>query len=541
MTSSALDLRDRDALFDALGAQTFDVAIIGGGITGAGVARDAALRGLSVALVEARDFASGTSSRSSKMIHGGLRYLAQGDLALVREAASERKVVQAIAPYLAVETPFVIPARSPAAIARLRAGLWTFEKLGGVPKSRAHQVWSAAELAGREPAMDVSGLAGAVVYPEYLTNDARLTLANVRSAAAAGAVVVNYAEVCGVILEGARAVAVEVADRTQSGAVRRTRLSARVIVNAAGPWVDGVRAMESAGAGPRLALSRGIHLVVPRGRAAVERTLIVPAGGGRSIFVVPKGQSTYIGTTDTFYPAAEVWPPITAEDADYLLTAANARLAGPSIERSDITAAWSGVRPLVSEPGKGASETSRRDEIWTGPGGVLSIAGGKLTAYRRMAERVADKVEAALGRSATRSQTARLPLVGGETAPEAVRAQLTGQGLDPAAAERLVGLYGAEAHELSAGPAAEAAHAVLCEGALTLEDYWVRRSARAWFDPAGGLAALAPAAEAMAPLLDWSQDQVADEIAHCRARRAFDLAGLIAVAAPTPEDLTLGK
>ena len=546
MAGANLDLRDRDALFDALAAQTFDVAIIGGGITGAGVARDAALRGLSVALVEARDFASGTSSRSSKMIHGGLRYLAQGDLALVREAASERKVVQAIAPYLAVETPFVIPARNAGAIAKLRAGLWTFEKLGGVPKSRAHQVWSAAELAKREPAMDVSGLAGAIVYPEYLTNDARLTLANVRSAAAAGALVVNYAEVCSVVLEGARAVALEVTDRTPGGDARRARLSARVIVNSAGPWVDGVRAMESAGAGPRLALARGVHLVIPRARAAVERTLILPAGGRRSIFVVPKGHATYIGTTDTFYPAAEVWPPITGEDADYLLTAANARLAGPPIKRSDVTAVWSGVRPLVSEPGKGAEETSRRDEMWTGPGGILSIAGGKLTAYRRMAERVADKVEAALGRSPTPSQTAGQPLVGGETAPEAVRAQLVRQGLDRVAAERLLGLYGAEAPGLVAGPAAEAAHAVLSEGALTLEDYWVRRGARAWFDPDGGLTALAPAAAAMAPLLGWSTERVAGEIAHCRSRRAADLDSLtpnedMASTGPAPADLTLGK
>jgi glycerol-3-phosphate dehydrogenase len=538
LTNSALDLRDRDTLFDALAAQTFDVAIIGGGITGAGVARDAALRGLSVALVEARDFASGTSSRSSKMIHGGLRYLAQGDLALVREAASERKVVQAIAPYLAVETPFVIPARNAGSIAKLRAGLWTFEKLGGVPRSRAHQVWSASELGEREPAVDVSGLAGAVVYPEYLTNDARLTLANVRSAAAAGALVLNYAEVCNVIVEGARAVAVEVADRTQGGETRRVRLSARVIVNAAGPWVDAVRAMESAGAAPRLALSRGVHLVIPRARAAVDRTLIVPAGGGRSIFVVPKGEATYIGTTDTFHPAAEVWPPITAEDAAYLLDAANARLAGRPIERSDITGAWSGVRPLVGEPGKGASETSRRDEMWTGPGGILSVAGGKLTAYRRMAERVVDKVEAVLGRPHARSQTAGLPLVGGETAPAAVRAQLVGPGLDPAAAERLLGLYGAEAPGLTAGPAAEAAHAVLNEGALTLEDYWARRSARAWFDPDGGLSALVPAAEVMAPLLGWSADRMQAEIDQCRSRRASDLTSLTGVAA---RDLTAGK
>ncbi|HEY2481742.1 MAG TPA: glycerol-3-phosphate dehydrogenase/oxidase, partial [Caulobacteraceae bacterium] len=445
MASPDLDLRRREALFEALASGVFDVAIIGGGITGAGVARDAALRGLTVALVEAGDFAYGTSSRSSKMIHGGLRYLAQGDLALVREAASERKIVQAIAPHLAVETPFVIPARSAAAIARLRAGLWTFEKLGGVPRAKAHHLWSAAELGEREPALDATGLAGAVVYPEYLTNDARLTLANVRSAVAAGALALNYAKVEGIIVEGGRAVGLEVADVSPSGAARRVRLSARVIVNAAGPWVDAVRAMEAAGGAPRLALSRGVHLVIPRRRAPVERTVIVPAGGGRSIFVVPKGEATYIGTTDTFHPDAETWPPITRADADYLLAAANARLAGPPITLSDIVAAWSGVRPLVGEAGKGASETSRRDEIWTGPAGVLSIAGGKLTAYRRMAERVVDRVEAALGRTPSPCRTARLPLVGGEVSPEAVRRQLQDQGLGDVAVQRLTGLYGAEA------------------------------------------------------------------------------------------------
>ncbi len=545
MASTALDLRDRDAAFDALAAQTFDVAIIGGGITGAGVARDAALRGLSVALVEAGDFASGTSSRSSKMIHGGLRYLAQGDLALVREAASERKIVQAIAPHLAVETPFVIPARSAASIARLRAGLWTFERLGGVPKSKAHQVWSAAELKAQEPALDATGLAGAVVYPEYLTNDARLTLANVRSAVAAGAVAVNYAKVTAIAVEGGKAIGLEVADQTPGGAARRVRLSARVIVNAAGPWVDAVRAMETPSARPRLALSRGVHLVIPHGRAPVRRTLIVPAGGGRSIFVVPKGEATYIGTTDTFHPDAEAWPPITAADAGYLLEAANARLAGP-ISLSDIVAAWSGVRPLVGEAGKGASETSRRDELWTGPAGVLSIAGGKLTAYRRMAERVADKVEAALGRPPSVCETAKRSLVGGDTPPDRIRAQLQSQGVGASAAERLVGLYGAEAPDLTAGPAAEAAHAVRSEGALTLEDYWVRRSSRAWFDPDGGLAALAPAAAAMAPLLGWTAERVASEIAHCRSRRATDLDFLtpvqeMALASPESRDLTTGK
>jgi glycerol-3-phosphate dehydrogenase len=346
----------------------------------------------------------------------------------------------------------------------------------------------------------------------------------VRSAAAAGALAVNYAKVVAIVVEGGKAVGLVVVDVSPDGAARQARLSARVIVNAAGPWVDVVRAMEAADAWPRLALSRGVHLVIPRRRAPVERTVIVPAGGGRSIFVVPKGEATYIGTTDTFHPDAEAWPPITAADADYLLAAANARLAGPPIMLSDIAATWSWVRPLVSEAGKGASETSRRDELWTGPAGVLSIAGGKLTAYRRMAERVADKVEAALGRPARACQTARQPLVGGETAPEQVCAHLESQGVTGPAAERLIGLYGAEAVGLVGGPAAEAAHAVLCEGALTLEDYWVRRSGRAWFDPDGGLKALPQAANAMAPLLGWSAGRMQAEIDQCQRRRAADLA-----------------
>jgi glycerol-3-phosphate dehydrogenase len=526
MTNAALDLRHRDALFGALEAEVFDLAIIGGGITGAGVARDGALRGLRVALVEAGDFASGTSSRSSKMIHGGLRYLAQGDLALVREAAGERKAVQAIAPHLAIETPFIIPARNAAAIARLRAGLWTFEKLGGVPRSRAHQLWSRADLAAREPAIVANDLAGAVVYPEYLTNDARLTLANVRSAGAAGALAVNYARAEAFVFDSGRAVAIEVADRAPGGQGRRARLAAAVIVNAAGPWVDALRALEAADAAPRLALSRGVHLVVPRARAPISRTVIITAADRRGVFAVPRGAVTYIGTTDTFDPHAQTWPPITRQDTDYLLAAVNTRLAGPPLSRDDIVAAWSGLRPLVGQAGKhSASEVSRRDEVWTGPAGVIAIAGGKLTAYRAMAERVVDQAETALGRRPTPCRTAREPLIGGEAAPDGVRAALIRDGAAEADADRRVGLYGSEASAVGVGPAAEAQWAVLNEGALTLEDYWVRRGARAWFDPDAGLAALAPAANAMAPLLGWSPERTAEEIEGCEQRRETDLAG----------------
>jgi len=520
--SDRLDLRDRDGLFTAIDGARFDVAVIGGGITGAGVARDAAMRGLSVALIEAEDFASGTSSRSSKMIHGGLRYLPMGDIALVREAASERKAVQAIAPHLARETPFVIPARTAATVAKLRAGLWAFEKLGGVPKSRKHEVWSQAELKDREPAIAADGLAGAVAYPEYLTDDARLTLANVRSATAHGATCLNHARVEAIVTEGGRATGLVVVD----GAGRRSRLFARAIVNAAGPWVDAVRALEEPVAAPRLKLSKGVHIVVDRNRLPVNRTVIMAAADRRSVFAVPKGRATYLGTTDAFYEGADLWPRIDQADADYLIEAATRSFATPPLRLADITSAWSGVRPLVAEEGKAASEVSRKDEVWVGPAGVISIGGGKLTAYRRMAERVVDRIEEALGRKPSVCRTAEAALPGGDVDVQAARTAIERGGLSPLDADRLVCLYGAEAAGIAADGAdvaAEARQAVLAEGALTLEDYWVRRSARAWFAEGGGLADLAPAAAAMAPLLGWSGAERASQIAACEAIHAKNM------------------
>ena len=514
--SGALDFRDRGKLFDALEESAFDLLVIGGGVTGAGVARDAAMRGLKVALVEARDFASGTSSRSSKMIHGGLRYLAQGELGLVREAASERKAVETIAPHLARRTPFVIPAHSRPGIAKLNAGLWAFEKLGGVQKDRKHEVWSKTELAEKEPTVDTSDLAGAVVYPEYLTDDSRLTLANVRSAVAFGAVVINYAPVQEIVLVGGKAAGAVVGDAL-SLSEPRARVAAKVVVNAAGPWVDALRHLEDGQAPARLVLTKGVHLVVPRDKLPVERTVIFPAADKRSVFAVPKGQMTYLGTTDTFYETADYWPRIEAADVDYLLAAAAARFRCEPLKPGDITSAWSGVRPLVAEEGKSPSDISRHDEVWTGPHGVISIAGGKLTAYRRMAERITDTVQEALGLKVTPSQTAELPLIGGDVDVEAMKIRLIHNELTGQEAARLVQLYGSESPQAMGGPEAEAHRAVLWEGAVMLEDYWVRRSARAWFDPDGGMAALEPASIEMAGLLGWSEDERMRQIGACRA------------------------
>ncbi|HEX6859053.1 MAG TPA: glycerol-3-phosphate dehydrogenase/oxidase [Caulobacteraceae bacterium] len=508
-----LDFRDRSKVFAALEADRFDLLVVGGGVTGAGIARDAAMRGLKVALVEARDFASGTSSRSSKMIHGGLRYLAQGDLALVREAASERKAVERIAPHLTKMTYFVVPARNAAGIVKLNAGLWTFEKLGGVAKDRKHESWNAEELAKNEPALRTDDLAGAIVYPEYLTDDARLTLANIRSATVHGAVVASYAPVTDFLTEGGKVVGAVIGDALGNCGAR---VRAKVVVNAAGPWVDALRRLEDQAAPERLALTKGIHLVLPGAKLPISRTIVISTPDKRSIFAVPKRGMTYIGTTDTFYETPDYWPRIEAADVDYLIEAVAARFTTPKLTRADFTSAWSGVRPLVAEEGKSPSDISRKDEIWTGPHGVLSIAGGKLTAYRQMAQDVVDMAQKTLGQKPAKSLTATTSLVGGDLNVDRMTARLR-QTMDEHAAERLVQLYGAEAPEAVGGPEVEARRAVLREGALMLEDYWARRSARAWFDPDGGFGALEPASRVMGELLGWSAQEREQQIAACRA------------------------
>jgi glycerol-3-phosphate dehydrogenase len=580
VTGGALALRDRDGAFAALSARQFDVLVVGGGITGAGIARDAAMRGLHTALVDAGDLAAGTSSRSTKLVHGGLRYLAQGDFAIVREAARERQAVRRIAPHLAVPTPVVVPARSRVELAKLALGLHAFDRLGAVEPGERHATWSRRRLAAQVPLLDSDGLAGAGVYPEYITDDARLVVANARSAAAHGACVVTYAAVTAFTPAVGRVDGATVRG-TLAGEAREAHVRARVVVNAAGPWVDVVRRCEDAAAARRLMLTKGIHIVVRRSRLPLTQSLLTAAPDGRSVFVVPRGRCLYIGTTDTFHAQPEYWPAITGADADYLLATAAATFVPPALERADVIAAWAGLRPLLQQPGRAPSEASRRDEMVEGSRGVITIAGGKLTAYRRMAERVVDRCQERLGLRARHARTGDEPLPGGDFTGSvtslARRLEAAGAGVDDA--ERLARLYGGEAAALLAAaqratatresesalqtpPAmsaaveaatarvhasaaaraaassaaaaraagalaeAEAAHAVLQEGACTLEDWWLRRSSRGLFDDDGGLAVLPAAATRMGTLLGWSEAEGARQVEHCRALRTRNLAAL---------------
>jgi glycerol-3-phosphate dehydrogenase len=526
----SLDLRNRQAIFAALRDGGVDVLVIGAGITGCGVARDASMRGLQVALVDAGDIGAGTSSRSSKLIHGGLRYLAMGDLFVVREAAIERRTLRRIAPHLAVTMPMVIPVRGRLELTKMRTGMWTYEKLGDVPPHERHEVWDLGRLRQEEPRVVTQVVTGAVVYPEYVTDDARLTLANARSAFANGARIATYASAVRMIHEDHRVVGAIVRG-TLPGESEEVEVRARVVVNAAGPWVDAVRCLEDPKAERKLQLTKGIHLVVPRARLPIRHTVIMPTPDQRSIFAVPREKIVYIGTTDTFFPQPEYWPEIGRDDVDYLLTTVNQAFGVEPIRDEDILATWSGLRPVLWAEGKKPSEISRRHEILEGPGGLLTVAGGKLTSYRSMAERVVDLCQRRLGRDLTPATTAEEPLPGGDFSGtfEELRSFVEAQGLDLREAERVIRLYGRETFAVFSeqkGLAAEVQQAVLNEGALTLEDYWFRRSGRARFSTEAGPDVLAEAAEHMGEWLGWSDEERERQIQDCRSKRDFEMSFL---------------
>jgi len=531
-------------------ADTFDIAIIGGGITGAGIARDAAQRGLAVALLEKGDFASGTSSKSSRMIHGGLRYLRQRHVHLVRESLVERGVLLRLAPHLVHPMPYLLPVYEGGANKRfvLRAGLTAYDLLAGRRRLQRHRSLSREALERAEPAIRTDGLQGGFRYFDCLVNDARLTLATARSAARDHAAVASYVEATGVLSEGGRVTGVHFTDRLNGST---GTLRAHVVVAAAGPWTDQVRAL--AGAPPILRPTKGIHVVVGHARLPVSNAVAF-AFRDRMLFAVPYGDYTYIGTTDTDYPGDPGQARVETDDVAYVIEAANSAFT-VDLSPDDVLSTWAGVRPLVYEEGT-PSDVGRDYEIQVGPEGFITIAGGKLTTYRAMAEDLVDGVvrqEARrLGGARPPCRTASTTLPGGdldrfERYREATAAALEeGWGLSRQAAYHLPDTYGTEYLKVLAyarhspdllrplAPdvpvlAAEAIYAVEEEMALTLEDFMARRTDLMLFEPQHGLEAAGRAADLMGEALGWGRRQRHEQIERYReavaAMTAFRTAG----------------
>jgi glycerol-3-phosphate dehydrogenase len=471
----------------ALSGEQFDLLVIGGGITGCGVARDAAMRGLKVALVERDDFASGTSGRSSRLIHGGIRYLEHGQLHLVYESIRERQTLLRIAPHLVKPLAFTWPVYRGARVGKLRlsAGLLAYYVLAG-GRSRRHATLNARETLDREPSLESTGLTGGAVYYDACTDDARLTIANAVAAQQNGATIMSHARVTRILHDHGKAVGAKVKSQ-HSDETHEVR--ARVIVNATGVWAKEFTTDERA---RRHRGSKGAHVSVPRERIGNRDaiTLISPIDG-RVMFCLPAGPQAIIGTTDTWTEDSPETVHASPADVDYLLRSANAYFPRARLQREDVVSAWAGIRPLASGGAASPSVVSREHSIVTDGSGVINVTGGKLTTYRSMAAEIVDSVQQSLGEELDRAPTDSVELPGADRASEIARLQRQ----DATLSEPLVaGLPYTGAHLV---------YGVTKEMAQDLSDLLIRRVHLAFETRDHGMSVAPRAAEIVAPLLGW--------------------------------------
>ena len=382
---------DRAQTIQELSKKSYDIVIIGGGITGGGIALDAASRGLEVALVEKGDFASGTSSKSTKLIHGGLRYLKQFDFWLVKEVGSERAIVHKLAPHLVLPEKMLLPLIENGSYGKwlTSIGLKVYDILAQVSGDDKRKMLEKKEALKIEPLLPKKILKGAGYYAEYRTDDARLTIETIKTSLQHGARALNYAEVTDFIYDKEKVAGVVVKDMLSGEGFE---IKSKYVISAAGPWVDELRSVNNSKKGKRLHLTKGVHLVFPHEKLPVRHSVYFDIPDGRMMFAIPRGKVTYIGTTDTNYEKDKDHVEVDLADAIYLISAVNNMFPKINLEMEDIVSSWAGLRPLIHEEGKSASELSRKDEIFVSDSGLISMAGGKLTGYRKMAERVVDRI-----------------------------------------------------------------------------------------------------------------------------------------------------
>ena len=528
---STLSSLHRSSILDQLAQKNYDLAIIGGGITGAGIALDAASRGLSVALVEKNDFASGTSSRSTKLIHGGLRYLKQLEIGLVREVGRERAIVHDLAPHLVTAEKMLLPLVEGGTFGKLATsfGLKVYDFLAGVEGDDRRKMLSKEETLAMEPLLREDIVVGGGIYAEYRTDDARLTIEIIKAAASYGALSINYVMANDFVYTNGKVSGIQCTD-LHSGNTLNIR--AKHVISAAGPWVDQLRKKNHSLSDKHLFLTKGVHLVVPHHRLPVRQATYFDVADGRMIFAIPRHTITYIGTTDTPYQGDINHVTTNHTDASYLLNAVNEMFPSVQLRTSDIESSWAGLRPLIFEESKSASELSRKDEIFESDSGLLSIAGGKLTGYRKMAERIIDKViekiEVQENRAFKDCHTENIPLSGGafddavavNSYISKITKLLEEQGLIEKQARYLVANYGDQADTIiqninryNTSPEIALAQAELyfCihqELCLRPLDFFSRRTGRLYFDIQSIELVRAAVMQDFATTFDWSSEAV---------------------------------
>lgn len=534
--------KHRQKFKDKLANEQFDLLVVGGGITGCGIALDAALRGMKVALVEKDDFASGTSSRSTKLIHGGLRYLKQLEFKLVHDVGTERATVHRLARHVVIPEKMLLPIYKDGTLGSLTTSmaLLVYDLLAGVKSDERRKMLSVSDTLRHEPLLHTNGLEGSGLYFEYRTDDARLVIENAKSAHAAGAVLLNYTEVKEFTYDSSGSVTGALVHDKTTGELLQVK--SQVTVNAAGPWVDLLRKADKSLQGKRLQLTKGVHLVFPFDKLPLRQAAYFDVGDGRMIFAIPRDGITYVGTTDTVYNQDIDHPVCTKADAEYLLAAVNRLFTGVHLTLKDIVSTWAGLRPLIQEDGKAPGELSRKDEIFESKSGLLSIAGGKLTGYRLMAEKIVDLTQEKLKKKFAPCTTSSHYLSGGhfDSDKDFEKALLsiissTGSFMDESLVRSWFFRYGTNTpkvieyykEQTVAGTAshlcalyAELQYSVEHEMVLQASDFFVRRSGSIFFARESSEAMLAEAQQFLALNLSLTEEQSEKSLEEVRQQYA---------------------
>jgi glycerol-3-phosphate dehydrogenase len=503
MQTPPLSFTTREKIITSGFTNEIDLLIIGGGITGAGIALDAALRNLNTVLIEKNDFASGTSSRSTKLIHGGLRYLKQLEIKLVRDVGRERAVLYKNAMHLVRPEKMLLPIFKNGSLGKKSSslGLLVYDLLAGVKKNEQRKMLNANETIAQEKNIKKDGLIGGGLYYEYRTDDARLVIELIKSASQEGATCINYLEANEFIYdENENIIGVNAIDKITGKSIA---VHAKCVINAAGPSVDLIRKADHSLYGKRLLLTKGVHIVVPFEKLPLSQAAYFDVADGRMIFAIPRNGKTYIGTTDTFYNQEIDNPLVNDADISYLLAATNSMFPNVHLRKMDIESSWAGLRPLIFEEGKGPSELSRKDEIIVSDSGLLSIAGGKLTGYRLMAEKIVDMAQSKIAKqNHKRSKTINYKISGcsfndEKSIEDFVKKIAAEYQLPIAVIANWVNKYGDHTaliadnfqkmnqHEVSKDVnilLSELDYTIDFEMVLTAEDFMIRRSSLLYFD-----------------------------------------------------------